>query len=399
MNCLFKAYRMTFLFPLFLILYEFCTNMSNDMYLSALPRISEDFSTSANLVQLTITAWLAGDTSVQLIVGPLADRYGRRLILFGGGLLFVLSTLGCALAPSIGFLLVFRFIQGIGVCTMMIAGYASIHDLYDDKRAIHILVWMGSAAVIAPAIGPVLGSVILTFTGWRTIFYFLSALAILSLLFLWFVMPESAASDTKHPLNVKALIHSYTKIITNSSFMTSAASFGLLYGGIMGWITASPFLLIKELHLTPLQFGWLQVPVFGAYIVGAQLVKPLMERIGKDRLIVFGLSIASLSGVCLLLLPFLYPEKTISFVLPMVGYALGFGFAAAPLNRTTLTETQEKRGAAIAVFYLMMIGSGTIISLILSVFDENVFSISLVIAASVFLSFLLNTIRQRQDQI
>lgn len=253
---------MTFLFPLFLILYEFCTNMSNDMYLSALPRISEDFSTSANLVQLTITAWLAGDTSVQLIVGPLADRYRRRFILFGGGLLFVLSTLGCALAPSIGFLL-----------------------------------------------------------------------------------------------------------------------------------------LIKELKLTPLQFGWLQVPVFGAYIVGAQLVKPLMEKIGKDKLIVFGLSIASLSGICLLFLPFFYPEKTLSFILPMVGYALGFDFAAAPLNRTTLTETQEKRGAAIAVFYLMMIGSGTIISLILSVFDENAFSISIVIAASVFISFLLNTIRQRQDQI
>jgi DHA1 family multidrug/chloramphenicol efflux transport protein-like MFS transporter len=157
-------------------------------------------------------------------------------------------------------------------------------------------------------------------------------------------------------------------------------------------------LLIKTLQLTPLQFGWLQVPVFGAYIVGAQLVKPLMEKMGKDKLIVFGLIISSLSGLCLIFLPFLYPDKTVSFILPMVGYALGFGFAAAPLNRTTLTETQEKRGVAIAVFYLMMIGSGTIISLILSVFDENAFSISIIIAASVCLSFLLNTIRQRQDQ-
>jgi DHA1 family multidrug/chloramphenicol efflux transport protein-like MFS transporter len=368
------------------------------MYLSALPKISEDFSTSANLVQLTITTWLAGDTFVQLIVGPLADRYGRRFILFGGGLLFVVSTLGCALAPSIGFLLVFRFIQGIGVCTMMIAGYASIHDLYDDQRAIHILVWMGSAAIIAPAIGPVLGGVILTFADWRAIFYFLFALAIVSLIFLWFVMPESLASDTKHPLHVRALIYSYKKIITNPSFMISAASFGLLYGGIMGWITTSPFLLMNTLHLTPLQFGWLQVPVFGAYIVGAQLVKPLMEKIGKDKLIIFGLSIASLAGLGWLLLPFLYPEKIVSFILPMVGYTLGFGFAAAPLNRTTLTEAQEKKGTAIAVFYLMMVGLGTIISLILSVFDENAFSISIVIATSVFLAFVLNAIRQKRDQ-
>lgn len=365
------------------------------MYLPALPKISDDFSTSAHLVQLTITAWLAGDTSVQLIVGPLSDRYGRRPILFGGGLLFVLSTLGCALAPSIGFLLMARFIQGIGVCTMMIAGYASIHDLYDDKRAIHILVWMGSAAVIAPAIGPVVGSVILSFAGWREIFYFLFTLAIISLIFLWFVMPESTSDHTKHPLNVRALIHSYKKIITNSSFMTSAASFGLLYGGIMGWITASPFLLIKTLQLTPVQFGWLQLPVFGAYIVGAQMVKPLMEKFGKDKLIVFGLSIASISGILLILSAFIYSEKILSYILPMAGYSLGFGFAAAPLNRTTLTETHEKRGAAIAVFYLTMIGLGTLVSLILSIFDENTSSITMVIAASVFLSFLLNTIRPK----
>ncbi len=76
--------KTSFLFPLCLIIYEFCTNMSNDMYLPALPAISHDLSTSINLVQLTIATWLAGNTSVQLFVGPLSDRYGRRPILFGG---------------------------------------------------------------------------------------------------------------------------------------------------------------------------------------------------------------------------------------------------------------------------------------------------------------------------
>ncbi|HEY4831116.1 MAG TPA: MFS transporter, partial [Waddliaceae bacterium] len=203
------------------------------------------------------------------------------------------------------------------------------------------------------------------------------------------------SSQLKHSLNVKTLTRCYKKILSNSSFMTSAASFGLLYGGIMGWITASPFLLIKTLKFTPVQFGWLQLPVFGAYILGAQMVKPLMEKIGKEKLIIFGLCIASLSGIFLILFSSLYPTKVLSFIPPMVGYALGFGFASAPLNRTTLTATQEQKGAAIAVFYLTMIGSGTIISLILSIFDENVLSISIIIAASVFISSLLNMIRQK----
>ena len=83
--------------------------------------------------------------------------------------------------------------------------------------------------------------------------------------------------------------------------MTSAASFGLLYGGVIGWITASPFLLIKQLQLTPTQFGWLQLPVFGAYIVGAQMVKPLLEKFGKDKLILSGLSLSLISGGLLIL--------------------------------------------------------------------------------------------------
>lgn len=386
---------MTFLFPLFLILYEFCTNMSNDMYLPALPMISRELAASINLVQFTVVAWFAGDTSVQLIVGPLSDRYGRRPILFGGGVLFLLSALGCALAPSIGVLIFARVIQGIAVCTMMVAGYASIHDLYDDKRAIHILVWMGTAAVIAPAIGPVFGGLILLVGSWRTIFYFLFCLALISLIALWFVMPESTASRSKKRLNIKTLIRSYRNILSNASFTSSAASFGLLYGGIIGWITASPFLLIESLHLTPLQFGWLQLPIFSAYILGAQMVKPLLERMGKDRLIFLGLIIASLSGLLLIVSSFFFPNKALSFVLPMVGYTLGFGLTAAPLNRTTLMATEEEKGAAMATFYLIMIGSGTLISLILSIFNENVLSTAIVIAASIFLSLILNIVRKK----
>ena len=85
----------------------------------------------------------------------------------------------------------------------------------------------------------------------------------------------------------------------------------------------------------------------------------------------------------------------LSFILPITGYTLGFGFAAAPLNCTTLTATLEQRGAAIAVFYLTMTGSGTLISLILSTFDENALSTSIVIAASIFFAFLLNLIRHK----
>ncbi len=384
------------LFPVFLIIYEFCTNMSNDMYLPALPMIAADFSIPIHLVQLTITAWLAGDTAVQLIVGPLSDRFGRRPILFGGGVIFLLATLGCALAPSLGLLIVFRFLQGIGVCTMMVSGYASIHDLYNDREAIHILVWMGTAAVLAPAIGPVLGGVLLLVTDWRMTFLSLFALGVISLTALWFCMPESTSLQSRQSLKIKTLVSSYRKIIGNLPFMISASSFGLLYGGIMGWITTSPFILISTLQMTPAQFGYLQFPIFGAYIIGAQLVKQLTDKRNLNSLIQSGLIVSFLSGVALIIFSFLAPNNYLSYVIPMTGYTFGFGFAAAPLNRITLTATSEQKGTAMAVFYLIMIGAGTLISLILSISKETTFFPSLVIAAAVSLGFVLNVIRHRQ---
>ncbi|MBS0622298.1 MAG: MFS transporter [Verrucomicrobia bacterium] len=239
------------------------------MYLPALPLIAKELQSSLSLVQLTITAWLAGSMAIQLIVGPLSDFYGRRLVLLGGGLLFLLSTLGCSLSPSLAWLIGARFVQGMGVCTMMVAGYASIHDAYDDREAIHILVWMGTAAVIAPAIGPMFGGLLLLVTTWRVIFLSLLILGALALLGLWFVMPESSSSEHRKPLNTKSLLKSYYRILSNGPFTMSALSFALAYGGIIGWITASPFILMENLNLSPAQFGYLQLPIFGGYIVGA----------------------------------------------------------------------------------------------------------------------------------
>ena len=377
-------------FPIFLILYEFCTNMSNDMYLPALPEIVSSLSTNMNWVQLTIPAWLAGNVAVQLFLGPLADRFGRRRVLLTGGVIFILSTLGCAIAPTIGTLILFRFFQGIGVCSMMVAGYASVHDLYSDEKAIHILVWMGSAAVIAPAIGPVLGGLLLLMTSWRGIFWTLFLLSSISIFFLMRCMPESLSVEEQEPLHPRRIVSVYRNIFTNRAFLFSALSFGFFYGGIIGWITVSPFLLMMNAHLSPTQFGLWQVPIFGSYIVGAQAVKFALKRFGMEKLISWGSCLAILSIVALVTFPFMAPREVCSYTLPMIGYALGFGFAAAPLNRLTLTSSSEKRGSCMAVFYLMMIGSGMLVSLVLSFLDENVFLSTFIIASSVLLSFFFN---------
>lgn len=367
------------LFPVFLILYEFCANMSNDMYLPALPLIADTFGIEIHQIQLTITAWLAGSMAVQLLIGPLADHYGRRPVLLGGGILFLLATLGCSFSPTLSWLIIARFLQGIGVCTMMVAGYASIHDLYSNKDAIHILVGLGTAAVIAPAIGPVLGGLLLLIASWPFIFFSLFCIGIVALLGLWYVMPESKTTSLQ-PWHFHKIIASYLRILSNRTFLFSSISFALGYAGVIGWITASPFLLMEKLHFTPDQFGWMQLPVFGGYIFGAQSIKRLAADTGNEKWIALGLILASISGIALLFFSFLLPAFASSFVIPMTFYTVGFGFAAAPLNRMTMTSTSESKGAVTAIFYLSMATLGTLMSLGISFFGRGTASSSLFIA-------------------
>src|SRR3990167_5046784 len=121
--------KLAILFPVLLALYEICTYLSNDAYLPALPHIAHDLFTSNHLVQLTLTTWFMGSASMQLFLGPIADRIGRRPVLLLGGLVFIAVTTGCAITNNIYTMLVLRFIQGATITSMIVAGYATIHEL------------------------------------------------------------------------------------------------------------------------------------------------------------------------------------------------------------------------------------------------------------------------------
>lgn len=388
---------LSFLFPFFLILYEFCVNLSTDMYLPALPSLQQEFSVSFNAVQFTIAAWIAGDFSLQFFTGPLADHYGKRTILLIGGVLFLISTIVCALAPSISLFTISRFVQGMGVGIMMVAGYACIHDTYDDKKAIHILAVMGSIAVIAPAIGPTLGGILLLYTNWRSIFFLLFYVSLMSLIGLWFFMPKSP--KTTERLNFKSVLRSYSHLLFHADFMLAVSAFSSLFAGLVGWITMSPYLLMENLKLSPIEFGWLQIPIFGSNMLGAMLVKPLLEKIEKEKMIFYGTLISFLSGLMLIAFSLIFPNQLISFILPMSIYAFGFGLSSSSLSRMVYITTTQKHGIVASAFNLMMVGFAALISTLVSLFNETAVTASIVIAMTAVLAFLFNQIRQKNQKL
>lgn len=187
-------YKTAITFSYLLVIYEIVAYFSNDAYLPALPKITREFNTTHSVIQITIVAWFAGSASIQLLLGPMIDFVGRRPVLLAGALVFVLSTLGCATTNSIHLLIILRFIQGATIPTMLVAGYATIHDSFDSQKAIKVLATMNGFIILAPAIGPLFGSFILLFGEWPLIFYTLSIAGLFILIGLYMKMPETAVN-------------------------------------------------------------------------------------------------------------------------------------------------------------------------------------------------------------
>ena len=327
------------LFPILLTLYEVTLYLSNDAYLPALPYIAHDLHSSFYLVELTLTTWFMGLASMQLILGPIADRIGRRQVLLFGGVIFIILTLACALVQNITTLLILRFFQGATITSMVVAGYATIHELFDREQAIHTLALMNSIVILAPAFGPLFGAFILYFASWRWIFTVLAIGSILSIYGLFFHMPETQKDIINKATLNKNNFTQYKDIIVNKSFMLYTFIYQFLLGGLIAWITAGPIIVIEQFHFKPFVFSIVQAFIFGSFIVCIQLVKQLMKVISTKTIIMIGIILTSCGGLYLLISSIIWPEIVWNTVIAMMFFASGSGFAFPILNRLAVESS------------------------------------------------------------
>lgn len=336
-------------FPLLLICYEIINYLANDMYLPALPNLISDLGINSGLAQQTVTAWFFGASSLHLLLGPVSDRFGRKPVLLIGGILFIIATWVCAFTSTISILLIARFIQGAVVSTLGTAGYASIHESYQRKKAIQILALMTSIVMLAPAVGPLIGGVFLQWLSWRSIFVFLALSASVIWLMLCFVMPETLSSTNRHMFRWSNVLSHYQQILKNKAFRLNLViiSFNVLAKVV--WIVGGPFLIISQFKLNTLFFGLIQILIFGSQILGAQLVKRIIHRVEVNRLINQGLSISFFASLLAVVLSLIFPNQLIGLILCLMIFCFGTALSG-PLQRLCIEASPEPMGARMAVY-------------------------------------------------
>lgn len=382
------------LFSFFLSLYELVVNLSNDMYIPASTYLIEFFNTNSHIVQLTFTSWFAGSMIMNPVLGILSDNFCRKKILLISGLCFILASVYCAETTNIYLFIFARFIQGVTVTTIVVCGYALVHQIFDDKQAIIIIAWMSGILITAPMLGPLIGGYMIYLMNWQNIFLILAILAFFSLIGIKIFMPDNQSIDTTQKINWKNEFFDYKNIMTNVEFMLLTLISAMLFGGIIAWITASPFLLIGTYHFTPIEFGLAQIPIFGSYIVGTLVLKFALHYDTKEtRIISIGIIIAAFIASLMFILCKISLGNVIALIILVSLYGFVFGMISAPLNRVTVKSVEFGLGKTMAIFDFLLGLCATISTVLINVNSVNILGLTyLTIGTFALLSCIFYTV-------
>lgn len=382
-----------------LILYNFTANLSNDIYLPSMPKLESVFGVDSNMLQLTMTVWFAGVALPQLLFGPLTDKYGRRPIIIYGGICFLIATLMCMAATNIYLLIFARFLQGVGVCSLNVATYTILVDLYDYKKRTLIMNKISAFCTLAPLIGPVIGGYILIYLGWRFNFTFVFVLGGLSIIGLYFKLPESNNYLNPNALNVRNMSKSYLLLIKTPGFLRYLMVYCLLLGGLIAYLTAAPFILITKLQLHPEHFGYTQIPVFGAYVLGSLCLSRAKDENKIKALLKLGIIIVFGGSVSLLSTSLIFGTELYFFIASITIYSFGLSLCSSPLINEIMSSAVIAKGSASAFLGFGMAVSCALSSMAVSlVYNGTSASLGIllvIIVSSALLRYFIDPQRQQ----
>ncbi len=382
-------------FLIYLVLFEFAVYMSNDMILPALIDVVKEFKQSDALIPLSLSIFLFGSLSIQLFVGPISDAFGRRPTMFVGGAIVLLGNIIGAFAPNIYVFFIARILQGMGPCFIGVAGYACVHELYKEKEAIHVISWMASVALFAPMIGPLFGSFVMFFGGWRYIFITTFLLSFIGIAGLWFYMPETLLKNKNIKIKILPIFYNYISLLKNKKFIFGSISFGFSFGSLMVWISSSPIVLMKLFKLDKNEFSFVQIPIFLSFILGTFLLRYISKFIKPTQCLLIGLGISFFASICTVFLSLFDPKSLLLLIVPISLFNLGYGVFSAPFTRIILDSTEQSKGIATALLYFLFFSIGSSASAAFGfVYNGTVLSftfyIFLILLFSMFFLALMN---------
>lgn len=323
--------------------------VATDLYLPALPAIVDEFNVSEAQGQLTLSLFMLGMAVGQLFFGPLSDFYGRLPVVTVGTIFFIATSVACAAAPSMEFMWVTRFIQGLAASSGPVIARAIVSDRYHGPRAAQVMSMLGAAMAVIPLIAPTIGSWILVVFDWRATYLALAVFAIAVLLGLR-QFQESAPAIGQGGVDIGRIFRLFSRCLSTMRFIGYQVCGTATYSAILAYLSTVAFFMRDVFELPSQYFGYAFAISVAGFMVGALLCSRLVMRLGTNPTMTIGVVLTLLAAIVQW---WAAPGGSANISLLAVsswGLFFGIGLTSANAAMGAISLFPQSAGAASAVF-------------------------------------------------
>jgi DHA1 family bicyclomycin/chloramphenicol resistance-like MFS transporter len=317
-----------------------------DTYIPAFPSIAADLGASTLQMQQTFSVYLFAFAFMFLFHGALSDSFGRKPVIMGGLIVFLIATIGCAISTTIGQLLFWRVLQGLSVGAGMVVGRAMVRDLYADIEAQRIMsmttLWFG----IAPAVAPIIGGYLYSGLGWHAIFWFMAAFTICLIVISAKVLHETLPIEKRHAFKPGPLLEGYRQVGASAPMILLSLAAGFNFNGFFLYILSSPVYLPQQLGLGPTEYAWLFAPGIGGIMTGAFISGRVAGKWSLEKTVRAGYMIMFAAAATNLIYLSLFKPSIPFAIIPIGFYALGSALAYPSISLMVMNLFPARRGMA-----------------------------------------------------
>jgi len=323
--------------------------ITTDLYLPTLPLLTAQLQAPVAQTQLTLTALLLAFGGSQLVWGPVSDRWGRRPVLLAGLALYVVAALGCALAPSMDWLVAWRTLQGVATGAGVMAARAIVRDLYTPTAGAQAMSKALTGLGVIACASPIAGSQLAQHFGWRATMAALAVFGAATLVLVALRFRESLATPRPDATQPRQLARTWAAIVRHPTFLAYTATTSGSYAGLFTFLAASSFTFIGVLGWTAADVGLLLGVNGACYIAGTILCRRLLQRLGVRRTVAVAGLLAVMGTGSLLAAALLEVTNAWAYALPFSLYMVAHGIQQPCGQSGAVSAFPQAAGTAAAL--------------------------------------------------
>jgi DHA1 family bicyclomycin/chloramphenicol resistance-like MFS transporter len=334
-----------------------------DTFLPAMPAIAISLAVDPGTLGITLGIYTVGAGFGQIIFGPVSDRFGRKPLVVFGLSLYVFAAIFAFYTTSIEGLSIVRFIQGVGAASGRIIGVAVVRDLYAREKAARLLSNIWTVSTMMPIINPFIGSTLVHYFQWNSVFLFMAIFAGIMVLLTLFFFKETLKHKNLDALNPKQLFQNFLQISINRAFLAYMLISSVTMSSLYGFLATSSDLLITQLNQHPTTFAWQFAVVGVGSLTGSIISARLSIKFGINRVIKLGILITAVSSLTFFLLSLNEFFTPIAIIAPFTIQRIGEAMISTQSISGAISPFPERAGSASSLlgFFRQMTGAAVAI--------------------------------------